>query len=195
MKLNTHNPKKVFNYPILLKGGGNMKNLLKVTIIALFITTLFVGCATIMGKSAPESLNIRTDPTQANVVIFDEAGTKIFEGKTPTSLPLEKKRGYFSGKKYTVKITKDGYLDHSLTVDTTLNGWYIGGNLIFGGLIGWLIVDPLTGAMWTLDTNVINTTLTPLSKPGSMLDHDKIAIVLLQDVPLSLRNKMVKISD
>lgn len=30
-----------------------------------------------------------------------------------------------------------------------MNGWYIG-NLLFGGIIGLLIVDPATGAMWTL---------------------------------------------
>ena len=32
----------------------------------------------------------------------------------------------------------------------TLDGWYIG-NIIFGGLLGILIIDPATGAMWRLD--------------------------------------------
>lgn len=73
--------------------------------MVLLASTVLIGCATIMGKSAPETLNIRSTPEQARVVIADESGTKIFEGKTPTSLPLEKKKGYFSGKKYTVKIT------------------------------------------------------------------------------------------
>jgi len=170
-----------------------MKNKMWKTMIVLLISVLLISCATIMGKSGPETLNVRCTPEQASVIITDESGVKIFEGKTPTTLPLEKKKGYFSGKKYTVKITKDGYAAHTLTVDTRLNGWYIGGNLLFGGLIGWLIVDPLTGAMWTLDKNEINATL-DASKQGAMMQTNKIGIVLLQDVPLSLREKMVKIS-
>ena len=170
-----------------------MKSKMWKAMIVLLASTVLISCATIMGKSAPETLNIRSTPDQASVVIADESGTKIFEGKTPTSLPLEKKKGYFSGKKYTVKITKEGYAEHSVTVDTRVNGWYIGGNLIFGGLIGWLIVDPATGAMWSLDTNEINTTLAA-SKQGAMIEPNGAVIVLLQDVPVSLRDKMVKVS-
>ncbi|HOT42537.1 MAG TPA: hypothetical protein PLA00_07640 [Syntrophorhabdaceae bacterium] len=47
--------------------------------------------------------------------------------------------------------------------------------------------------MWTLDTNEINATL-DASKQGAMMQTNKIGIVLLQDVPLSLREKMVKVS-
>jgi hypothetical protein len=165
--------------------------MLKIATVLLGFT-IIISCATIMGKGGSESLNVRSTPDQASVVIFDESGVKIFEGKTPTSLPLEKKKGYFSGKKYTVKITKEGYVDHTIIVDTKVNGWYIGGNILLGGLIGWLIVDPITGAMWSLDTNEINTTLS--SKQGVIIDPNKPGIALLQDVPLSLRNKMVNVS-
>lgn len=161
--------------------------------VSLFALTILISCATIMGQSGPETLNIRSTPDQASVVITDENDTKIFEGKTPTALPVEKKRGYFRGKKYTVKISKSGYAEQTVTVDTRLNGWYIGGNLIFGGLLGYLIVDPATGAMWTLDTKEINTTLAA-SKQGAIIEPNKAGIVLLQDVPLSLRDKMVKVS-
>lgn len=178
---------------IIRKKEANMKSMMCKTMIVLLASTVLIGCATIMGKSAPETLNIRSTPEQARVIIADESGTKIFEGKTPTSLPLEKKKGYFRGKKYIVKITKEGYAEHTVTVDTSVNGWYIGGNIIFGGLIGWLIVDPATGAMWTLDTNEINITL-EASKQGAMIGPNEAGIVLLQDVPLSLRDKMVKVS-
>ena len=40
------------------------------------------------------------------------------------------------------------------------DGWYIGGNILVGGLIGWFIVDPLTGAMYTLPKEV-NADLRP----------------------------------
>jgi hypothetical protein len=161
--------------------------------VSLLALTMLISCASIVGKGGPETLNIRSAPDQASVSITDESGVKIFEGKTPTSISLEKKKAYFRGKKYIVTISKEGYAANSITVDTKANGWYVGGNLIFGGLIGWLIVDPATGAMWTLDTNDINVTL-EASKHGALIELNKTEIVLLQDVPLSLRDKMVKVS-
>ena len=169
------------------------KQLLFNVVACFVIASFLVSCATIMGKGGPETLNLRSAPDQASVVIIDETGTKMFEGKTPTNVSLEKKKGYFSGKKYTVKISKEGYAVQTVTVDTKANGWYIGGNILLGGLIGWLIVDPATGAMWTLDTKEINATLAA-SKQGTIIEPNKAGIVLLQDVPLSLRSKMVKVS-
>lgn len=159
----------------------------------LLTAAMLASCATILGQSSPESLNVRSAPDQAAVTISDESGMKIYEGKTPTILTLEKKRGFFSGKKYTVNISKPGFHDYIATIDTRLNGWYLGGNIILGGLIGWLIVDPATGAMWTLDRNEVNATLQAVSGAG-LLRPDTTGIVLLQDVPESLRSKMAKVS-
>ena len=158
------------------------------------IIFIFNGCATIFGWGGSEMVNIRSKPDQANVTITDENGTKIFEGKTPTSIPLGKKKGYFSGKTYTLKISKDGFSDKIITIDTETNGWYIGGNLVFGGLIGWFIVDPLTGAMWTLDKNDVDVNLES-TQQGMLLKSNGSGVILLQDVPNSLRSKMIKITE
>lgn len=168
-----------------------MKNKMGKAVSLLFASAVLTGCATIMGNSAPETLNVRSTPDQATIFISDEAGTKIYEGKTPTTLPLEKKRGYFSGKKYTVNIKKEGFSEHTVSVDTKVNGWYVAGNLVFGGLIGWLIVDPATGAMWTLDKNEVDVAL-EAPKQGAAIEP-RTRIVLLDDVPSSLRGKMVKV--
>jgi hypothetical protein len=40
-----------------------------------------------------------------------------------------------------------------LTVTGSMSGWYFG-NILFGGLIGMLAVDPLTGAMYVLPETV-----------------------------------------
>lgn len=165
-----------------------------VWIMALgLIPMIFLGCASIIGKGGPETLNIRSAPDQADVLVFDETGSNIFSGKTPTNVSLEKKRSYFGGKKYTVKIIKPGFAEHTVMVDTNMNGWYIGGNLIFGGLIGWLIVDPMTGAMWSLDTKDVNVTMKP-SEKSSQKEPFNVNVVLLQDVPTCLRTEMVKVS-
>jgi hypothetical protein len=50
--------------------------------VSLLALTMLISCATIMGKSGPETLNIRSAPDQASVSITDESGVKIFEGKT-----------------------------------------------------------------------------------------------------------------
>ena len=168
-----------------------MKNIILKIASAVFLGML-TGCATIMGQSASETLNVRSAPDQANVVITDESGIKVFEGKTPTSLPLEKKKGFFRGKKYSVSIKKDGHVEQTVIVDTKVNGWYIGGNLVFGGLLGYLIIDPATGAMWTLDTNEINLTLAASahhSHNGNPI-NGSITFMFLDQVPDHLRGKM-----
>lgn len=182
-----------YRYPTIIKQGVKMSINRCLEVIALVAFTTLAGCATIMGKSTPETLNIRSTPDQARVIITDESGTKIFEGNTPTSLPLEKKKSYFSGKKYDVRISKEGFEEQTVTVDTKVGGWYIA-NVLFGGLIGLLIVDPATGAMWTLDTNEINTSFNALKQGALTESSNTSSIVLLQDVPSELRNKMVKIS-
>jgi hypothetical protein len=44
-------------------------------------------------------------------------------------------------------------------LDSSVSGWYFG-NLAFGGVIGMLIVDPLTGAMYNLTPDKIDQPLT-----------------------------------
>ncbi|MDA1343699.1 MAG: hypothetical protein O2966_07555 [Proteobacteria bacterium] len=57
--------------------------------------------------------------------------------------------GYFDGDKYTLSFKKEGFQEKIATLDTEVNGWYFG-NILFGGIIGMLIVDPSTGAMFKL---------------------------------------------
>ncbi|MDB6061057.1 MAG: hypothetical protein JWM78_1160 [Verrucomicrobiaceae bacterium] len=48
-----------------------------------------------------------------------------------------------------IRMQKDGYEDASGTLSPNIAGWYYG-NLLLGGAIGMLIVDPITGAMYKL---------------------------------------------
>ena len=84
---------------------------------------------------------------------------------------------------------------HRPQLKATANGWYIAGNFVFGGLIGWFIVDPLTGKMYNLSPKEINATL---GQKSAKKDRDGDAkgilkFVLLQDVPESLRSRMREI--
>jgi hypothetical protein len=48
-------------------------------------------------------------------------------------------------------------------VGSKVEGWYWG-NILFGGLIGMIIVDPATGAMYKLDTEAVDVSLVKLEK-------------------------------
>src|SRR3569832_2386376 len=97
------------------------------------------GSASIVGKGGAETLNLSSSPERADVTIADESGHVVYRGSTPTVVNLEKKRGYFSGKDYMITITKSNNKNQTNKNKTKPNGWYLAGNLLFGGLIGYLI--------------------------------------------------------
>ena len=68
-------------------------------------------------------------------------------------------------------------------MQSNLNGWYLAGNLLFFRLcfIGWLIVDPATGAMWTLSPDTINAKMK--EETSFLKTEEGLMIVLLKDVP------------
>jgi hypothetical protein len=154
-----------------------------------FMLLVFGGCATIVGKSVYPVL-IKSQPDQADIRIIDETGQTVFTGKTPTTVSLPTKAGYFRGKDYTVTYSKPGYANQSAQIRRGVSGWYLAGNFFFGGLIGWLIVDPLTGAMWTLPAE----TTAKLPPQTSMEQSETgMQIVSLDDLPESLRSQLIRV--
>jgi hypothetical protein len=66
---------------------------------------------------------------------------------------------------YIVNCSKEGHQKSTSELSAHLNGWYAG-NIVFGGLIGLLIVDPGTGAMWRFD-ETHTVTLTQDASPAA----------------------------
>ncbi len=132
-----------------------MKLWMKLAALAASIATsiLFSGCASIVSKSN-WPVTIQSNPTNAKCVIAKSDGVQVHAGETPMTVTLDASDGYFSYAKYIVKCSKDGHQDSSSELSAHLNGWYAG-NIVFGGLIGLLIVDPATGAMWRLDETLV----------------------------------------
>lgn len=117
------------------------------------------GCATIVGEKT-QTLPISSNPDGAYYSITDETGTVIQKGQTPSTVTLEKSDGSYFGKKtYTLEFSKDGYLPVTYPLKTSVNGWYIGGNLVFGGLIGYLLVDPFNGGMYSISPDKVDVSL------------------------------------
>ena len=131
-------------------------------VIAFFIMlSVFVmtGCATIVGDDT-QLVQVNSNPAGALFEIKDDSGRVVAQGKTPQGVTLAKSDGsYFGKKSYQITFTKEGVQPVTLPINASANGWYIGGNIFFGGLIGWLAVDPFNGGMYTLKPKEINPTL------------------------------------
>ena len=121
------------------------------------------SCATIMRENN-QSIPIKSNVEKVDIKLLDKNGQTIFEGQTPTTLNLKTSQsGYFNPQKYTVIASKDGFKTQSTVIDWHVSGWYYAGNILFGGLIGYLIVDPISGDMYYLDEEV-NLNMIPLKK-------------------------------
>lgn len=130
------------------QSNKNMKLLNIVTAIALAGT---VGCASIISKNQ-YPVSFQSNPSGAKITITDKNGNTIASGSTPYSITLSAKAGPYQSAKYTLTLEKDGYQTTHSELHANLDGWYLG-NIIFGGLLGVLIIDPLTGSMWKLPSN------------------------------------------
>ncbi len=167
-----------------------MKRLFSVFLIGLFLT-LLTSCATIVSKS-DYPVSFTSDPSGAKVIITDlKTGKVIYEGTTPCTVTLKAKHGYFSPAKYAVTFKLPGYSPQTITLEASLDGWYLG-NFIFGGLIGLLVVDPLTGAMWKLPES-INVKLEKIEGISIKYGTNELKIVLYDSLPQELKAKLVKI--
>lgn len=168
-----------------------MKNRVLKIAVVMYLGVL-TGCATIMGTDS-HTMPISSAPNDATIVITDEKGVEVFKGNTPTTVTLKKSDGsYFGKKNYNVVISKAGYSSQTIPVTGSPSGWYIFGNLAFGGLIGYLIVDPLSGKMYNLSPESISTALPSSANTShnNKATDGSITVMLIEQVPAHLRERM-----
>lgn len=139
------------------------------TTTALTLTIALIassGCASIVSKSK-YPVAITTEPTAARIEIKDQDGVVRFAGTSPATAILDAGNGYFTRARYTVTATKEGFNPSTFPLQNSIDGWYWG-NIVLGGLIGMLLVDPITGAMFQIDSPVANMSLAPTATEVSM---------------------------
>ncbi len=156
--------------------------------VAVLTVTFLASCASIVSKSE-YPVSISSKPEGADISVTNRAKENVFVGKTPTTVVLKAGASFFKGEDYTVTFKKEGYTPHTAQIRRGVDGWYIAGNLFFGGLIGWLIVDPGTGAMWTLENLHIE-----MNPQSSSSIRNELHIVTIDEVPVRLHSEMVKIN-
>tara|TARA_R110000850_G_scaffold77777_13_gene168196 strand:- start:2378 stop:2695 length:318 start_codon:yes stop_codon:yes gene_type:complete len=97
--------------------------------------------------------------------------------------------GFFSGANYTIVFKKEGYGDQTNTLSPNIDGWYVA-NILFGGLIGLLIVDPATGAMYKLPASS-NATMQAASASAS--ESSSVTIVDISTLTDEQRASMIRV--
>lgn len=157
-------------------------------VLALVASLGLSGCASILGESK-YPVTVTSAPAGASFEITDKSGQVIHSGNTPSTVTLKSGKGYFSGQTYTLRFKKPGYGDRIVTVDSSLSGWYWG-NILFGGLIGMLIVDPATGAMFKLPEQASADMGTPLASA----DRADLTIATVDSLTDAQRTQLIPVN-
>jgi hypothetical protein len=121
--------------------------IMKIITIAI-VGLIGASCASIVSQSI-YPVSFTSAPSGADVTIENRDGFKVFKGSTPSVAYLSSSAGYMRRERYKVTIQLPEHDPHIAYLDATVNGWYFG-NILIGGIIGFLIVDPATGALYTL---------------------------------------------
>lgn len=169
--------------------GLMMKKVLLTSLIAL--TLGINGCATIVSGSS-QIVTFTSVPESATIEIKNRKGVKIHTGQTPVTVSLKKGAGYFKPESYQVSFSKSGYQSKTVEVTGTLSGWYFG-NILFGGLIGILIVDPATGAMFRLAPKDVNTVLESQNLSTESQKDPTLTVMLAEEVPVQIMARAIQI--
>jgi hypothetical protein len=128
------------------------------TVAVAFLAMHLAGCASVATGST-RKLSVKTEPSGAKVTVYDlrhsvydKITPKVAVMQTPTVIPLRTGARYHAAR-YFVTIEKPGYRPLGFEVHATVNGWYFGNldPLLLPFLpVTMGIIDPRSGAMWTL---------------------------------------------
>lgn len=131
---------------------------MKTRLSLLGITMLSTGCASIFSGTTQE-VAIETTPG-AHYSITNSYGRAVASGVSGGTAQLTRGVGYFSPHSYKLRISKEGYRVQTIDITPGVNPWYFA-NILIGGVLGMVIIDPLTGAMFNLNPSHINAPLEP----------------------------------
>ncbi len=165
---------------------------LKPTVLFLLTTILLSSCASIVSKTN-YPVYIHSNPAGVTVSVTDKKGREVYNGRTPANVTLRTGSGYFAKAVYQVKLSSPGFNEKIVPINYKLNGWYFG-NLLFGGVIGMLIVDPASGAMWKIANPVVDETLSPATSTTSGAIEPTLNIVDITSVSAKIKSQLVRIN-
>lgn len=164
-------------------------SILKVSLIVITTSFILSSCASIVSKDR-YPLTIDSSPSGADVTITDLNGLQVMTGKTPLNVRLKSGAGYFKKAEYQIEISNPGYEKKVIFLSANLDGWFFG-NIFIGGPLGLLIIDPITGAMWSIDTRFINESLTKSRSTTSV--GPEMKILDIDDIPEEMKTHLISL--
>ena len=121
----------------------------RLTLLACLVPML--GCGTII-HGREQSISISSRPSGAKV-LYDGA----VRGVTPCQISLSRRH-----IKAVVVLNKDGFAEHELQIKGGVSLWALLGNLVGGGIPGW-IIDAATGSFGAYYDDAYEVDLVPVS--------------------------------
>ena len=161
---------------------------IKLTIFAVTASFFLTSCASIVSRNVwPVAIN--STPNGANILILNENGDEVYKGFTPTTVRLKGSNHFLKRAAYQVKFNREGFEEKIVTLNCKVNGWYWG-NLLVGGIIGMLIIDPATGAMYKLEEPFLNERLKEI---GTTSTEKSLNLYDINQIPNDWKEHLVKI--
>lgn len=159
-----------------------MKHTLSVGLVAVTLA----GCASIFSGTTQE-VAIRSTPG-TKYVVKNYSGQQVATGlvgeDSTARFDLERGVKYFSPHAYHVSLSQRGYRAATVNIDPGINPWYFG-NILLGGVIGMVIVDPLTGAMYRMVPRTDEAMLVPTGEDIEALDREDAVLRRTRGYPVS----------
>lgn len=150
------------------------------------------GCASIV-HGGSRTVTVNSQPSGAKTTIRkSDSGEVVSVNTTPFTVSLDPRRGFFKGQSYTLRMELPGYSATEVQLRAEVSGWYFG-NIVFGGLIGLLIVDPATGAMWNLSPDKIQQPLS--SNHAELIKSGRgFVVMMISDLTDAEKTSLVRIN-
>ena len=164
----------------------------KVFLSLFALALLSSGCASIVSKSR-YPVRITSVPDKTSFTITNRDGLEVASGVAPNTVVLKSGNGFFKRAIYTIKFKKEGYEDKMVTLESDINGWYFG-NIVFGGFIGLLIVDPATGAMYRISEKEVQGFLNQVTGSIGKESSPALNIMSIDEIPADMRDALIKIN-
>ncbi len=148
--------------------------------------TLLSGCASMLCGTR-QDVAIDSRPRGAEVLVYDSHCEIVLKEQTPCVAKLERSKTAH----YIVLIKKEGFAPVQVPLTGKINGAYWA-NILFGGI--GLVIDPMTGAMWTLTPETIDGEV--VRENAGFFDHEPgLLICLKEQVPKDLVGYLQPVPD
>jgi len=129
---------------------------LKTLLFCFAASLLLSSCASVFSKSS-YYVKIDSDPPGAPFIIKDKNDFIVNSGTTPKTVKVRSSDGYFDKAWYLVEFTAPDSSVYRHPITFHVDGWYFLN--IYSNFFGWVLVDPLTGSMYTIDKEKIKAKL------------------------------------